>query len=275
MAVALALVAALAYGISDFVGGLVSRLTSAWPVAVAVQICSALGTAVLAASAGGDPSTSDLAWSTLAGAGSGVGVGFLFRGLAGGRMSVVAPLSAVGSAVVPVAVGLVTGERPGLLTLVAIAAALPGIWLVASGEEHAAPDHRGGVLDGVLAGLGFGVMFAALGQVPDGAGFWPLAWAQLVSTVAVAVLAVALGAPWRPRGRAWRAWPAGLLSALAVLCFQLSTQQGMLTVSSVVTSLYPAITVLLAMVVLRERVHRKQTLGLLLCGATVTLVALG
>jgi drug/metabolite transporter (DMT)-like permease len=159
-----------------------------------------------------------------------------------------------------------------------MAAALPGIWLVASGEQGTASGDsaRGsGVLDGVLAGLGFGVMFAALGQVPEGAGLWPLAASQAVSTVVAAGLAVALRASWWPSRAAWRAAPAGPLSTAALLSFQLAAASGLLTVSSVLASLYPAVTVLLAMAVLRERVHRAQAVGLALCGVTVGLVALG
>ena len=279
MAVVLALISALSFGLSDFIGGLVSRRASAWPVAVVVQISSAISTALIALFVAGSPALADFGWALLAGTASGVGVGFLFRGLSTGRMSVVAPLSAVGSALVPVVLGFALGERPGLLVSLAIVAAFPGIWLVASGESGEADvpgvDKSAGLLDGVLAGLGFGVMFAALGQVPDGAGLWPLTVAQAMSIVSVAALAVLLKASWRPNRAALRAAPAGPLSAVAVLTFQLATQAGLLTVSSVLASLYPAATVLLAMGVLRERVHATQALGLALCGVTVTLVALG
>ncbi len=288
MGVVLALGSALAYGLSDFVGGLVSRRTSAWAVAVLVQVSAALSTAVYALARGGSPGAADLLWAALAGVGSGVGVGFLFRGFSSGRMSVVAPLSAVGAALVPVLIGLATGERPGVLVTLAILAAFPGIWLVASGEDQPVPDslHPGpassppppggtGVLDGVLAGLGFGVMFASLGQVPEAAGMWPLALSQAVSAVVAAALATGLGAAWLPTRNAWRALPAGPLSAVAVVCFQLAVQTGLLTVSAVLASLYPAATILLAMAVLRERVHRVQGIGLVLCGATVVLVTLG
>lgn len=281
MSVLLALASALAYGTSDFLGGLTGRRAPVWSVAVVVQLASAVSTAAIALPFGGSPTVADLAWALLAGIGSGVGVGFLFRGLAGSRMSVVAPLSAVGSAVVPVVIALLTGERPSVLAAVGIVTALPGIWLVARAEE--ATDHdgdpslprRSGVLDGALAGLGFGIMFTAIGQVPDGAGFWPLALTQAVSTVAAALLATLLGAAWRPVAASWRAVPAGPLAAAAVITFQLATQGGLLAVSSVLASLYPAATIMLAVVVLGERVRAAQTAGLLLCGGAVTLVALG
>ncbi|MGH3363358.1 MAG: EamA family transporter, partial [Nocardioidaceae bacterium] len=208
MAILLALFSAFAYGLSDFVGGLVSRRVSAWPVAVVGQLSSTACTAAVALVVKGSPTPADLAWALLAGIGTGVGTGFLYRGFAAGRMSVVAPVSAVGAAVVPVVVGAVGGERLSLVVWTGIVVALPGIWLVSSTIDElpdGAAKPRGslaeGVLDGVLAGLGFGVLFAALGQVPEEAGLWPLALAQAVSLPAVIVLAVSLGAAWVPRRR--------------------------------------------------------------------------
>ena len=109
IAVLLALGSAAAYGASDFVGGFVSRRTSAWGVAFVVQLTSAVAVLVAALIERHPPSTHDLLWGLVSGVGSGVGISFLFRGFAAGRMSVVAPLSAVGAAVIPVAVGLLTG----------------------------------------------------------------------------------------------------------------------------------------------------------------------
>src|SRR4051794_12084722 len=201
MAVLLALCSALAYGLTDFLGGILSRRTSAWSVAVVAQVSSTACTVAVAASRGGDPAPAHLGWAVLAGVGSGAGTGFLYRGFATGRMAVVAPVSAVGAAVVPVLAGTLTGERLSFVVWLGILAALPGIWLVSSTPDdpvaHADRDPRRGSLaeglvDGVLAGLGFGMLFAALGQVPDSAGLWPLALCQLVSIPAVVLLAVVL-----------------------------------------------------------------------------------
>jgi drug/metabolite transporter (DMT)-like permease len=285
VAVLLALVSALAYGLSDFVGGLVSRRATAWSVAVVGQVSATLCTAGIALTVGGEPTGADFAWALLAGVGSGAGTGFLYRGFSTGRMGVVAPVSAVGAAVVPVLAGTLGGERPSLLVWAGIVAALPGIWLVAAEPEDdlarlepGAPrtSVAEGLTDGVLAGLGFGVLFAALGQVPDTAGLWPLTLAQVVSIPTVVALAVILRAAWVPRGRAVR-WAAlaGPLGATATGAFLLAAQQGYLSVAGVLTSLYPASTVLLAAIVLRERVHRAQGLGLGLCAVAVALVAGG
>lgn len=281
--VVLALTSAFAYGLSDFVGGLLSRRVSAWPVAVVGQLSATVCIAVVASLSEGAPTTHDYAWALLGGVGSGMGTGFLYRGFASGRMSVVAPVSAVGAAVVPVFAGALGGERLSLVVWAGVLLAFPGIWLVSSTEElpdDGAPRARAslaeGVLDGVLAGLGFGVLFAALGQIPEGAGLWPLTVAQLVSLPAVILLAVSLGAPWLPReGRVWWALLAGPLGASATATFLLATQSGYLTVAGILASLYPATTVLLAALVLRERVHRAQGVGLGLCAVAIALVAGG
>jgi uncharacterized membrane protein len=286
MAILLALFSAFAYGLSDFVGGLVSRRTEAWQVAVVGALSSTACTTLVAAFVPGDPQPADFAWAVLAGVGSGVGTGFLYRGFAAGRMSVVAPVSAVGAAVVPVVAGGLGGERLSLLVWLGIGFALPGIWLVSStaeelpDDERAAPTSRmslaEGVLDGVLAGLGFGVLFAALGQVPDTAGLWPLALSQAVSVPAVVLLAVGMRAAWVPRGRTvWWALVAGPLGASATGAFLLATQSGYLTIAGVLASLYPATTVLLAALILHEHIHRAQGMGLGLCALAVGLVAGG
>ena len=280
MAILLALVSALAYGVSDFVGGILARRVSAWSVAVVANASATVCTALVALAVPGDPAGRDFAWGALAGVATGAGTGFLYRGFAAGRMGVVAPVSAVGAAIVPVLAGFVGGERFALPVWVGITAALPGIWLVASvPEEHRTESRAGlaeGLVDGLLAGLGFGVLFAVLGQIPDSAGLWPLTLSQAVSVPAVVLLAVALRSAWVPRGKPVR-WAvlAGPLGALATWSFLASTQLGYLTISGVLTSLYPATTVLLAAVVLHERVHRAQGVGLGLCAVAVALVAAG
>ncbi len=167
---------------------------------------------------------------------------------------------------------MATGERPDLLVWLGLVAAVPGIWLVS--REPGGGDLAAGIVDGVLAGAGFGLLFAATGQVPEEAGFAPLALAQGVGVVCVAVTATLLGGRWRPDhpSQAWGV-AAGLLATTAVVAFLRATQTGLLTVASVVTSLYPAVTIALAAVVLRERVHASQGVGLLLCGLAVGLVA--
>ena len=282
MTVVLALVAAILYGVSDFVGGLASRRTSVWPVGLLACLGAFAGAVLIALTEPGNPTAVDLCWGLLAGLGSGSGTAFLYRGLSLGRMGVVAPVSAVGAVLMPLVVGLLAGERPALLAWVGIIVALPGIWLVSreegtvDGTEEGPRTPTAGLADGIAAGIGFGVLFAALGQVPDTAGYWPLATNQGMSVVALAVAALALHGDPVPRRRAevWGLVP-GVLATAAVLFFILATHHGLLSLAAVITSLYPAFTVLLAVVVLREHIHRVQALGLLLCAATVVCVSAG
>lgn len=283
MGVLLALGAALSYGVSDFVGGLASRRTTPWPVAFLASTGGAIGAAVIAALGGGQPTSADLAWGALAGVGSGAGGAFLYRGFARGRMGVVAPVSAIGAAVLPVLVGGALGDRPSAVAWLGIGLAMPGIWLVARAGDAPRADGaelsttgRGGLLDGVLAGIGFGLLFVALGQVGADAGFWPLAAAQTVGLVTVAAVATAAGERWRPRTPA-EGWGlvVGLTAAAAQLLFTLATREDLLAVSAVLTSLYPAATVALAALVLHESIHRGQLVGLVLCGGAVALIAAG
>ncbi len=276
MTVLLSLLAAASYGVADFNGGWVSKRVSAWAVALTAQVSGALVTLVIALLAAGRPSGSDLAWALLAGIGNGFGTSFLYRGLASGRMGVVAPVSGVGAAVVPVVAGVLLGERPGPVVWLGIAVALPAIWFVS--REPAAPEAAGsaGFLDGVLAGLGFGVLFIALSRVSEDAGLIPLALNQAVAGVAIVAVALALRQPWLPRDpRVALAVTSGLLGAVATGLFMVASRGSHLTVASVVVSLYPAFTVLLAAAVLRERVHGAQGIGLALCAVSVALVAAG
>jgi drug/metabolite transporter (DMT)-like permease len=275
IAVVLALLGAAAYGVSDFIGGLAGKRASPWAVATAGAVGGATISGTVALLHPGDPTLVDLAWGAAAGIGNGVGTTSLYRGLASGRMGVVAPISGVLAVVLPVAVAVVTGERPAALVWLGIAAALPAIWLVAREPTSGSVSTSGAARDGALAGLGFGALFACLGQVPDSAGFWPLVLNQGVAILVVATIASVVGAVWVPRGAAWRGVLAGLLGGCATVSFVIATQHGLLSVSAVLISLYPAVTILLAVWLLHEHLHRIQAWGLTLCGLAVLLVALG
>lgn len=275
MAVVFALISAFSYGISDFLGGVFAKRASAWQVAVVGQSSTAVCAFVAALFLSGSPGTLDWFWGAVAGMGGGIGASFLYRGLSTGRMSVVAPISAIGSALVPVAIGLVTGDRPAPLAWVGVVCALPAIYLISRmSEDPSAAQRSGGVSDGVLAGGGFGVLFAGLGQVGNDAGLMPLAAAQLASVLSVILSAVLLRSAWVPRTRhAWKAAMMGPLGASATGFFLYATHHGLLTVVSVIAALYPATTVALAAVLLREQIHRTQAVGLFLAAAAVGLVA--
>jgi drug/metabolite transporter (DMT)-like permease len=275
MAIALALLSALAYGISDFMGGIFAKRSSAWQVAIVGQTSSGVVSLLAAVIIAGSPTGTDLMFGTLAGLGGGFGVAFLYRGLATARMGVVAPISAIGTALIPAVVGLVTGDRPSALALLGVVCAFPAIALISRVVDDN-PAHRGGVVDGVLAGVGFGLLFTFLGQVGDDAGLYPLALSQVTSVLGVVITATALGHAWVPRGRrVWGALVMGPLGATAQGAFLYATHHGLLSIVSVISSLYPASTVLLASILLREKIHGWQGVGLVFAAMAVALVAAG
>jgi len=277
VSILLSLLAAASYGLGDFNGGVFSRRGGPWAVSLMAQLGGTVLVVVVALGLGGSPTTTDLAWALAAGVANGFGTAFLYRGLSSSRMGVVAPVSGVGAVLVPVAVGVVTGERPDPLVWIGVLIALPAIWLVSrEPADGPALGAGSGLTDGVLAGLGFGTLFATLAQIPEDAGFLPLALNQLVAGFAIVVVALALRQDWVPRNRyALGGVISGGLGALATGLFLVATQHGYLAVAAVITSLYPAFTVLLAALVLREHVHRTQALGLALCAGAVVLVAAG
>ncbi|MCD4534858.1 DMT family transporter [Nocardioides sp. cx-169] len=276
MALLLSLAAAASYGLSDFIGGVASKRVTPWTIALVGQVAGSLPFLVAGLLGDGSFGPAVLGWSVLAGLGNGLGTAFLYRGLSSGRMGVVAPVSGVGAALLPISVGLVTGERPSTLVWLGIVAAIPAIWLVAREPVTGSSTGGTGLIDGVLAGVGFGVLFSALAQIPEDAGLVPLALNQLVAAVVIVLVAALLRAPWVPRRpAALLGVVSGCLGAAATALFLVSSRDGSLTVAAVITSLYPAFTVLLALSVLRERVHRAQAVGLSLCAVTVVLVALG
>ena len=281
MAIVFALISAAAWGVSDFYGGVFSKRHGAWVTSIAVQLGALAGTVVAVLVLGGSPTRADWMWGAAAGVGVGAGTAFLYRGLSTGRMGVVAPLSAVGAALVPIVVGVSTGERPGPLAVVGIVIALPAIWLIASTENGADTATEGdqpasaGVLDGVLAGVGFGAGFACLDRFQPAAELVPLLATQVVSLLPVIALALWTKQSFWPRRRsAWIGFILGPLGVLANACLLWAVQAGLLSVVSVLVALYPAVTVALAAAILHERIHRAQAVGLGLAAVAVSLISL-
>jgi uncharacterized membrane protein len=281
VSVLLALAGALSYGISDFAGGLASRRQPALRVLLVSYPVGVLLMAALLPLVPGHLDVATLGWSATAGLAGAAGVVLLYLGLATGPMGVVAPLTAVASAVVPVAVGIALGERPPLLAYGGVALALLGVVLVSRGpaadptEERAHQRVTVGVVGiALLAGVGFGLYFVLLAQAPAGSGGWPLLVSRVASALVVVGLAVASGRAGRlPGGVTRLAVAAGALDALANLSYLLAVRQGLLSLVAVVVALYPAATILLARLVLGERTGTAQRLGLAVAAGSVALIA--
>lgn len=273
----LALGAAVAYGGSDFIGGLTSRRESVWAVAATSQATAAALALPFALATLTVPRASDVGWAILAGIGAGAGNVLIYHGLATGRMMVVAPLAAVTSTVLPVISDVASGGRLSAVLMAGVIVAVAAGWLVSGGSVRILKrTGRTDVVIGVLAGVGFGTQFAALGQVPAESGLTPVAISQLVSVALIVLVALVRHVDWIPgSGRtAFAAASAGTLAGAATLLFQVSAQAGPLTVAVVLTSLYPAVTVALGTVLLRERATPVQAVGLVLAAAAIVLIKL-
>ncbi len=278
MAVALALLAAAGFGVADFLGGIASRRSSASLITACNQATGLLIALAVLPFAAGRPTGAALAWGSLAGIGSAIGLRSLYRGFTAGRMSVVATLSAVVTAVVPALVGVLTGDHLSVAAATGIVIAIPAIGLVAwhpvSGERRAA---MAGAPEGVLAGCGFALLLVAIDRARVHSGVWPLVPAQAIAVMLVAPSVFRRtrmpDAVAQLRSAAVPALFAGLLAGTANVMFLLSTRHGQLAVVAVLASLYPAATVLLARFVLGERWGRMQKAGLLTAVLAVALVS--
>lgn len=269
----LALLAAVTYGAADFLGGLAGRRI---PTIAVVLWSQAMGWMLAVMAALVFPaikvSATDVWWGAAGGLVGTVGLFALYRGLAVARMGVVSPVAALLTALVPLTLGVALGERPGTTDWLGIALAFPAIWLVASTTQE--PDGvRGGARYGLLAGLGFGLFFAALAQAGDDAGFWPLVAARTASVAVLAIVAATRRVLPPPPGTRFMVAVVGAGDILANVFLLLAFRSGYLTLVAVLASLYPAMTVLLAVWILSEPIGHRQRLGLVVALVSIALIA--
>jgi drug/metabolite transporter (DMT)-like permease len=272
-AAALGLVSAASWGAGDFTGGLASKRSPLFGV-LGVGQAAGVTLVVALALATGEPAPplGALGWAVAAGAAGAVGLAALYRGLAIGRMGVVAPVSAVLSAAIPVAVGGLGEGLPPAAKLAGFAVALAGIWLVAGAGGEG--DGRAGLGLAFVAGLGFGGFLVFMDRGAQGGTFWPLAAARGTSLVMALATALSLRRAWVPsRAALPLVLLSGALDAGGNAFFVLASQAGRLDVAAVLSSMYPASTVALAALVLRERVSRRQGAGIVSVLVAIALIA--
>jgi drug/metabolite transporter (DMT)-like permease len=259
-AIALALGASVLWGVGDFLGGVGSRRLATFAIVAISQLAGLVGIVVVASAVGGDfLSAQGLAAAIGAGISGSVGLAALYRGMAVGAIGVVAPISA-SAAVVPVVVGLVRGERPAALQLVGIAVALVGVVFVAR-EPEAVRGLSAGVPLALLAAAGFGSYFVFIDRASADDAYWAVAAARAASSALMLALAGARGVLRVPRHALPMLIAIGLFDVGANLLLALALNEGFVSLVSVLASLYPVVTVLLAITVLRERPSRSQALG--------------
>lgn len=235
---------------------------------------------------GGSISLEPMLWGLASGVAGGVAVWWFYLALATGPMAVVSPLTAVLVAGIPVLAGLAIGERPDIVAYVGIALALVAVVLV----SKESPDETTGEVAGgremrftrhvawltVGSGVTFALAFICLHQIGDGSGLWPLAASRLSATAVVWCVAVAVGHFVLPHRSVLKLVVfVGVLDVIANAAILYAYQGGLLSLVSVIASLYPAATVMLAMVMLGERVGRLQQAGMVLALGAVALIALG
>jgi drug/metabolite transporter (DMT)-like permease len=273
-AIALALGASALWGVGDFLGGVTSRRLATLTVLAYSQAAGLLGILVMALFLGEEfLSFVGFGAAVMAGVGGLVGLGALYRGMAVGAIGVVAPISA-SAAVIPVTVGLARGERPSALQLVGIAVALVGVFLV-SREPGTTGRLAAGVPLALLAALGFGSYFLFIDRASSDDAFWAVVVARGTASllgVAVAASRTALrtGPQFLPRLAV-----IGLFDVGANVLLALALNEGFVSIVSVLSSLYPVITIALAVVVLRERPSRSQAAGGAGALAGVALISAG
>jgi drug/metabolite transporter (DMT)-like permease len=285
MVVALAVAAALCYGAADFYGGLASRRSSTLAVVVWSQATGLLVLVPALALVPGVARPGDLVWGLACGVSGAFAIALLYRGLAVGTMGVVSPITAVLATAIPVAFGVVRGERPAPSAVIGIVCALVAVVLVSAVPRHSdvpaplarAPRNRRwppGIPEALGSGAAFGFFFIALAQTRADAGLYPLVGTRLTS---LAILGGFALAAWRPLRIARPGLPtvivAGGLDMGANILYVLASHAGPLSIAAVITSLYPASTVALAALLLRERLGRIQWLGVGVALAGVLCIA--
>jgi drug/metabolite transporter (DMT)-like permease len=276
--VALALLSAISFGVCDFVGGIASRRVAALRVVLVSYPVTMVLLGVLAAVIGGPISAGAVIWGSLGGISQACGEWWLYAALGAGPISVVSPLTAVLTAAVPVGVGIAIGDRPGVLAAAGIALAMVAVVLVSreATDEDVTP-HRFTTTVALLtigSGVAFGLNFALIHQAPVESRLWPLLFARMSATMLVIIVAAASRNLRVPSGKPLRlALTLPVLDASANVAMLLALHASLLSLASVLISLYPVATVVLAMAVLRERVTRWQALGMILAAVSVSMIA--
>jgi drug/metabolite transporter (DMT)-like permease len=309
LAIVLALASAIGYGGSDFAAGLASRSAGVIQVTLLASAVSVIvAAAALPFAAGHPPSAAALAWGAVAGLGGTTGALALYLGFRHAAFSVAGPISAVGAAGFSVLAGLLLGERPTALALTGIVLALPAIIAVSASaasasfksDEQAADDPATpasaasptspaspaspaspgrpaiGVAAGLVAGACFALLFIGLNRAGSGSGLWPVAATQVAELTVALAVAVATRNVRLPGARPrLLAVITGATGAAGTILFFFASHEGFLAVTAVLTSLYPAVTIVLARTMLGERLTALRLAGLTLAAACVALIAVG
>jgi drug/metabolite transporter (DMT)-like permease len=266
------LASAASWGTGDFLGGLAAKKATAYSVVIGSQ---AIGMILLIALAFIFNEPFPQAWQVGLGAIAGIlgaiGLVTLYRALSLGRMGIAAPVSAVLSAIVPVAAGSFIDGVPGLLQFIGFGLAIVSVWFLARSEDSVFRWREIGLP--MISGLGFGLFLAVMGHVSDTAIFWPLVAARTASITLLGIIVLVMRGKHIPaRETLPMVALSGIFDAGGNALFGLAAQAGRMDVAGVLSSLYPASTVFLAWLVLKERITRIQAFGILLALVAIILI---
>jgi drug/metabolite transporter (DMT)-like permease len=285
MAIALAFVSAMLYGVSDFIGGRASRRSPATAVALVAELfVFALCIVIVPLIESDGPPSRAIWWGFAAGVCTSVGVIGLYVALARGNMTVVAPVTGLVAAVVPVVVGVTLGDRPSTLAVAGIVAAVVAVGLIGGivgmfGRDASKPAVDATTV-GMAIGVGFafGLLFVALDRSGDHSGQWPLLFAQLSALPILVVVALVQFRHERPVVDRRLVLPAAVIGALIAgsnATYLIATRQGLLSVVAVVVAMYPASTIVLASIIDGERATRSQIAGMALAAGALVMITTG
>ena len=275
MTVVLGLLAAIAYGVGDFAGAWASRRYTATTVLLYSYPVGAVLMVALLPAFPGHLSGRVILFGVLGGLAGLLGVAIMYDLMTKAPMNIISPVTAVLAAIVPVVVGVIIGDRPHVTAWFGILLGIGAVLLVSrTTDEH--PHGRTSIrvlMLAFVAGLGFGFYFVFLARAGHHAGLWPLVVSRIASAIAIVPLAFRQRAVQRIHGRVLGiAVLAGALDAAANMFFLLATHHGLLSLAAVLTSLYPAVTVLLAVGLLHEHTSKVQRAGLGLAAASIVLI---
>lgn len=272
------LVAAGLFGVADYMGGRASRIAPALVVTLVGQFAALVALTVVAVASGVPVAPfNDWVWGGAAGIAGGTGLLAFYRAMGSGYMTVAAPISAVMTGAVPVVIGLMQGERPGIAALVGMPVALAAVVLV---SDLFGPGHRRAprivVILAFIAGLVFGSLFVMLDHTSSTSGVWPVVAMRAASVPFLWIVALATHTRVSSaRSAPWLIAVGGIFDSLANAFFLVAARAGLMSIAAVIIALYPATTLALAVRLDREKIHRSQAVGLGVAAIGLLLLTLG
>ncbi len=277
MAALLALISSLSWGVADFIGGLAARRAgSAQVLAVSYPAGAVVITIFALTIIPGELSTDLFGYALITGVIGSIAIALLYAALVRGQMGIVSPITAVMSGAIPVLVGVFRGEQPTAWAYLGMAFAVVAVILVSRESQHHGKTPPIAILLAIASGVAIGLYLTALGVAPKDSGVWVATLGRWVSTVIMITFVVLVVRSFNRAAFPWLlATAAGVLDAIANGLFQLATQRGLLSVVAVLGSLYPAATVVLARIVINERMNAIQGVGVVLALSAAGLLAFG